>query len=223
MAGEVLRLADRLHRGRDRRGALGGQALPRAGLEELADPQAAGVAGGAGGRQHVVGADRLVAVGDGRLVAEEQRAVVAQALEVPVELVLRNVDLEVLVGGVVGQGDGLVVVGGDRDPAVLAPGLPGDVGGRPAVEQVVDLLGHGGGDALADGDHAGRGGRPVLGLAEQVGRDEPWVGRLVGDHQHLGRAGQQIDADAAEQLALGLGHVGVAGARRACRPVGCRR
>ncbi len=50
----------------------------------------------------------------------------------------------------------------------------------------------------------------MLGLAEHVGRDESWVGRLVGDHQHLGRAGEQIDADAAEQLALGLGHVGVA-------------
>ena len=36
--------------------------------------------------------------------------------------------------------------------------------------------------------------------------------RLVGDDQRLGRAGEQIDADAAEQLPLGLGHVGVAGA-----------
>ena len=36
------------------------------------------------------------------------------------------------------------------------------------------------------------------------------VGRVVGDDQDLGRAGQQVDADAAEELALGLGHVLVA-------------
>ena len=36
--------------------------------------------------------------------------------------------------------------------------------------------------------------------------------RLVGDDQRLGRPGQQVDADAAEQLALGLRHIGVAGA-----------
>ena len=41
--------------------------LVGAGLEELADPQAAGVAGRAQRRQHVVRADRLVAVGDRRL------------------------------------------------------------------------------------------------------------------------------------------------------------
>jgi hypothetical protein len=35
---------------------------------------------------------------------------------------------------------------------------------------------------------------------------------LVGDHQRLGGAGEQVDADPAEQLALGLGDKGVAGA-----------
>ena len=53
---------------------------------------------------------------------------------------------------------------------------------------------------------------PVLGLPEQVGGDELGVGRLVGDHEDLGRAGEQVDADRPEQLALGLGDVGVAGA-----------
>ena len=51
--------------------------LVRAGLEELADPEPAGVAGGAPRRQRVVRADHLVAVGDVRLRPEEEGAVVA--------------------------------------------------------------------------------------------------------------------------------------------------
>jgi hypothetical protein len=52
----------------------------------------------------------------------------------------------------------------------------------------------------------------VLGLAEQVGGGELAVAAdLVGDHQRLGRAGEQIDAHPAEELALGLRHEGVAG------------
>ena len=49
----------------------------------------------------------------------------------------------------------------------------------------------------------------MLGLAEQVYRDHEGVGVLVGNHQDLSRAGEQVDADLAEQLALGLGDVGV--------------
>jgi hypothetical protein len=52
----------------------------------------------------------------------------------------------------------------------------------------------------------------VLGLPEQVGGDEFHVGVVVGDHGDLRRPGQQVDAHAAEQLALGFGDVGVAGA-----------
>jgi hypothetical protein len=42
----------------------------------------------------------------------------------------------------------------------------------------------------------------VLRLAEQVGRDELRVGGLVRDHDDLGRAGEEVDPDAAEQLPL---------------------
>ena len=50
----------------------------------------------------------------------------------------------------------------------------------------------------------------VLGLAQQVGGDELDVGLVVGDHRDLAGSGQQVDADATEQLALGLGYVGIA-------------
>ena len=53
---------------------------------------------------------------------------------------------------------------------------------------------------------------PVLGLTQQVGRHQRDVGRLVGDHRHLRRTGQQVDADPPEQLPLRLRHKGVAGA-----------
>ena len=51
----------------------------------------------------------------------------------------------------------------------------------------------------------------MLGLAEQVGGAHLGIDRLVGDHHRLGRAGEEIDPDAAVELALGLGHEGVAG------------
>src|SRR4051794_35848231 len=38
------------------------------------------------------------------------------------------------------------------------------------------------------------------------------LGVVVGDHGDLGRPGQQVDADAAEQLALRFRHIGVPGA-----------
>ena len=51
----------------------------------------------------------------------------------------------------------------------------------------------------------------MLGLAEQVGRDDLRVGAGVSDHQDLGRPGQEIYPDNPEELPLGLRDVGVAG------------
>ena len=67
-------------------------------------------------------------------------------------------------------------------------------------------------ELLRIGDQDRRRRRAVLGLAEQVGGAHLAVDAVVGDDQRLGRTGQQVDADPAEQLALGLRHVGVAGA-----------
>src|SRR5712691_10325464 len=53
--------------------------LVGAGLQELADPEPAGIAGSALGRQHVVGADHLVAISDVGLFPEKQRAVILEA------------------------------------------------------------------------------------------------------------------------------------------------
>ena len=45
----------------------------------------------------------------------------------------------------------------------------------------------------------------VLGLAHEVGRDQLGIRGVVGDHRDLRGAGEHVDADAAEQRALGFG------------------
>jgi len=49
----------------------------------------------------------------------------------------------------------------------------------------------------------------VLGLAEQVDRNHEWIGLVVGDHQDLRRAGEQVNTHLTEQLPFGLGDIGV--------------
>ena len=51
----------------------------------------------------------------------------------------------------------------------------------------------------------------MLGLAQEVGCHQLRVRALVGDHRHLGRPGEQVDPDPAEELALGLGDERIAG------------
>ena len=50
----------------------------------------------------------------------------------------------------------------------------------------------------------------MLGLGDQVGRDEFRIRGVVGDDRDLGRAGLGVGADRAEQQPLGRGHVDVA-------------
>ena len=53
----------------------------------------------------------------------------------------------------------------------------------------------------------------MLGLSEQIGRDERRIGGVVGNNEDFGRASGKVDADHAEELALGFGDVRVARAR----------
>ncbi len=51
----------------------------------------------------------------------------------------------------------------------------------------------------------------MLRLAHEVGRHAVRIGGLVGDDHRLGGPGDDVDADPAEELTLGLCDVGVAG------------
>ncbi len=66
-------------------------------------------------------------------------------------------------------------------------------------------------ERLGRRDQRSRRVRTVLGLAEQIGGHDGRIGRLVGDHRDLRRAGEEIDRHLAEQLPLGFGDEGVPG------------
>src|SRR5262245_2611229 len=76
------------------------------GLEELAHPEPARVAGRAARREDVVGADRLVAVRHSGRLPEEERAVVSHPIEIPAGV--GRLDLDVLEGIGVGSGERLL-------------------------------------------------------------------------------------------------------------------
>src|ERR1700730_10416971 len=98
----------------DHGAGLGGlDLLVGAGLQELADPETAGVARRPLGRQRVVGADDLVAIGDGGLGSEEEGAVVLQALEILARLSRQYLDM--LGGDPVGLGQHFVLAGAEDD------------------------------------------------------------------------------------------------------------
>ena len=74
------------------------------------------------------------------------------------------------------------------------------------VKRRVDRLG----ELLTVGDQHAGGHGVVLGLADQVGRDERGISRAIGDDRDLGGPGLGIDADGALQIALGRGNIDVA-------------
>ena len=73
-------------------------------------------------------------------------------------------------------------------------------------------IGDGIGERGVGGDEDRLRAAAMLGLRQKVGGDPGGIGGAVGDDQHFGRAGDHVDADGAEDLALGGGDIGVAGA-----------
>ena len=117
--------------------------------------------------------------------------------------------LQVLGGDAVGDGDGLVEVGGDDAAAVRAERRAGR--GGPGVGEIVELSAELGVDGVAERfvgreQHDGRIGA-VLRLDQQVGGEAHRIGSGIGDHHALGRPEEHQRRDAVTlHLDLGEGH-----------------
>src|SRR5687768_8441287 len=106
---------------------FGAHPLIGAGLQEFSDPQTAAVAGGAPGRENMIRANRLVSIGDSRFLADEQRAVVGEALEK--RTLVLHVEFQVFRRVIVAEFDSFAQRIGDIDQAVITPGERSDVAG----------------------------------------------------------------------------------------------
>ena len=119
-------------------------------------------------------------------------------------------DLHVLEREGVGERVRLVEVVDDDDLPPVAPCRLGVVLGGHAGQELLDVRQHLLAELARGGDEHRRRLGTVLCLREQVDGGEEGVGVVIGDDEDLGGSGEQIDADLAEELALGLGDVGVA-------------
>ena len=99
----------------------------------------------------------------------------------------------------------------DDHGAMVAPARSSGLGPGQRLQMTVDGVQDVVGEVPVVGDQDGLGGGVVLGLAEQIGGDPVGVVEAVGEDQDFRRPGDHINADGAEDLALGGGHIDVAG------------
>src|SRR5690606_29020119 len=121
-------------------------------------------------------------------------------------------DRYVLGGVFVGERQRRLPVGGDDRQAVVGEGLGQDVRPFQAGEETFDLRFHLLDQVRIGGHQHGRGVGAVFRLAQEVHCHQRGVGSGVGQHQHLGGTGGQVDGAGTEHLQLGGGYPGVPGA-----------
>ena len=187
-------------------------------LHEVGGRQPAAHARGAGGRQHVVRADGVVAGHLRRPRADEQRAGACA----PAPPCASSSTTRCSAARLVGQVDRLLQRRGDDDAAVRAERRARRaVRGHARRHRARDALGQR--PARRD-QHRARVGI-VLGLRDEVGGNP--VGRPLGrDDDDLGGPGVEVDAAVGRDQRLGRRDVAVARARRSCpraAPWPCRR
>ena len=116
-----------------------------------------------------------------------------------------------MLGGVlVGEGGCLLVRPDHHHLTVPVPCFADDLACAEGGDLTLALVDDGLAERARRRDEDRRRGRAVLGLTQEVARDDAGIGAVVGDDQDLGRPGQQVDADGAEDLTLGFRHVLVA-------------
>ena len=179
-----------------------------AALELVGGESGEGFSGAACG-ECVAGPGEEVADGDGRVATEEEGAGGEETRG-------EGAWIFHLQGGVfggvgVGQADGFVERGDEDEERVLQRGFE-DFSAREGAGLLLHFACGGGEDGGGVGEQNGGAVASVFGLGEEVGGDPCGAGRAVGDDENFAGSGQQIDGDAAEELAFGFDDVAVAGA-----------
>ncbi len=157
----------------------------------------------------MAGPGHVIADGFGREPSEEDGAGVIDAIGQGVGVL--GGDLKVLGRQPVDERQRIGEGVDDDHGAMLAPTGGRGLGPRQRLESAFDGHHHPVGEVPVVGDQDGLGGTVVLGLAEQIGGDPVGIVEAVGEDQDFRRPGDHVDADGAEDLALGGGHIGVAG------------
>ena len=159
----------------------------------------------------MVGAGAVVAERFHRIVAEEHRAGVADLRHQRARVF--GADLKMLWRDVAGDLASLVETAHQyQRPAIGQRGADGRRA-RHGRQQLFDAVGHAFEKVSVRTQQDGLRQLIVLGLREEVHRYPVRVAVAVGDDEHLGGAGDHIDAHRAEHAALGRGDVGVTGTR----------
>ena len=140
--------------------------------------------------------------------AEEERAGVMNVLR-PLFGILDG-ELQMFGSNRVGHAAGFLKILRHDDGAAGGKTLFNDVAAGHRREQFGNRGLDGDGKLGVGRQKHGLGEFIVLGLAEQVHRDPVGIRSAVADHEDFGRTGDHVDADAAEYMALGSRHVGVA-------------
>ena len=124
-----------------------------------------------------------------------------------------HAELQVLGGDDVAHIDGLVQAAAEDDLAPRLHAGPGDVPGRGRASSWASTSAWTARASASLSVTQHRAGQPVvLGLAEQVGGHPGGSAAAVSQDQDLAGAGDHVDAHLAVDLALGGGHIDVAGA-----------
>ena len=158
----------------------------------------------------MVRAGAVVAQRFGGVAAHEDRTGMADLRQPALRVSDRQ--LQVLRRNAVGNHHGFIHVGHlDQCATALQRGAD-DLGTLHGRQQAVDagLDGVEEGGIRADQDRLGI--FVVLGLGEQVHGDPVRIGLAIAHHQDFRRAGNHVDAALTEHMALGGGHIDVAGA-----------
>ncbi len=156
----------------------------------------------------MVGAADIITDYLGRVASDEDGAGIADFRHQRIRI--GRCDLQMLGGDAVGQRNALLQVRNEDDGAEIAPAGGSGFGTLQRLQLPVDRRLDRIRQHNAVGDEDGLGAGIVFGLGEQVGGQPIGIIVAVGDDEHFRGPRDHVDADSAEDLALGGGDEGIA-------------